>query len=242
MKNLINTNHPLQIEGKIIEIRNQNVILDSDVAEIYGVQTKEITQAIMRNPQKFPDGYVFQLRANEMYELQQNNQFAISQLTDNQDAVTNCDHILKTSQLQTKSKSTTLPKAFTEKGLYMLATILKSDRATEATIEIIETFAKLKQLQANIAALNTIDPEVVEVEVVEKTVEKTGTLLEELLFTATPTSAKTSMEVNLGLIKLKREIISEKNPPQSTNCEFEELKKMIDTMSKQLASLSSQAQ
>jgi hypothetical protein len=104
----------------------------------------------------------------------------------------------------------------------MLATILKSDRATDATIEIIETFAKLKQLQANLAALEAMEPEVLEAEVVEKVVEKTGGLLEELFFTGTPTSAKTSIGVNLGVISLKREITAEKNPLRTSNSEFEE--------------------
>ena len=52
---------PLQIEDKIIEIRNQNVILDCDVATLYGVQTKEVNQAIKNNPEKFPNGFVFEL-------------------------------------------------------------------------------------------------------------------------------------------------------------------------------------
>ena len=112
------------IQNAIIEIRNQKVLLDSQVAEFYGVKTKEINQAVQRNLDKFPQGYIFELSEDEKQEV-----------------VTICDHL---SDLKF---SPNLPKAFTEKGLYMLATILKSQKATETTLQIIETFAKLRDLQ-----------------------------------------------------------------------------------------------
>lgn len=65
-----------QVQDKIIEIHNQNVIIDSDVAELYGVETKQINQAVSRNPDKFPDGYVISLTKQEKEEV-----------------VTNCDHL-----------------------------------------------------------------------------------------------------------------------------------------------------
>ena len=214
---------PLQIEDKIIEIRNQNAILDSDVATLYGVETKRVNEAIKNNPDKFPEGYVFQLKANEYDVLKALSEK--SQQFDNQGAVENFDRTLKTSQLATIfEKTRVLPKVFTEKGLYMLATILKSPQATQATIAIVEAFAKLKQLSNNIAFLNSMDPEVIEPEIVESTMEKTTGLLSDLFFSALPTSAETSVEVNLGLIKAKRSIKSEKPIYQS---EFDELKRMI---------------
>ena len=87
----------------------------------------------------------------------------------------------------------------------MLATILKSQQATETTIAIVEAFAKLKQLSHNLAALQAMEPEVVEPEVIEST----GGLIEELLFAGIPTAAETSIELNLGLMKLKRSVKSE---------------------------------
>ena len=108
-----------EIENKIIEIREQKVILDSDVAKLYDVETKEINQAVSNNPEKFPEGYLFEITKNEL-------------------------DILRSKFLTAKfSKTRVLPKAFTEKGLYMLATILKSPKATQTTIYIIETFDKL---------------------------------------------------------------------------------------------------
>jgi len=99
------------VESKIITVREQQVILDCDVAELYGVRTKEINQAVRNNPEKFPEGYVFQLNNDEKEEL-----------------VKIFDH------LQRVKFSPQLPNAFTEKGLYMLATILKSPLAVQTTI------------------------------------------------------------------------------------------------------------
>jgi hypothetical protein len=103
------------VEDKVIEIRNQHVIIDSDVAQLYGVETKRINEAASRNPEKFPEGYLIELNENEKREV-----------------VANCDH------LASLKFSPNLPNAFTEKGLYMLATILKSPKATETTLGIVE--------------------------------------------------------------------------------------------------------
>ena len=93
------TNLLPQVEEKIITLRDQQVILDCDVAELYGVETKEINQAVRNNPEKFPEGYIFQIDSQEFT-------------------------ILRSKILTAKfSKTRQFPKAFTEKGLYMLATI-----------------------------------------------------------------------------------------------------------------------
>jgi len=188
MQSLINLD---DVNTKIITIRNQSVILDSDVAQLYGVETRRINEAVKRNSEKFPEGYVFHLKINEYDDLQA--LFEKSQSADNQDAVANCDRILKTNQLTIDlGKTTVLPKAFTEKGLYMLATILKSPQAIQATIAIVETFAKLKQLSNDIAYLNSVEPEIIEPEVIERT----GGLLNDLLLSAFPQgTTKTSAEL-----------------------------------------------
>jgi hypothetical protein len=115
------------VQQKIIEIRGQKVIIDSDVAELYGVETKDINKAVKNNPDKFPDGYIFEISKNEKNELVENfHRFA------------NLKH------------STVSPKAFSERGLYMLATILKSFRATATTLAIIETFTKVREISRTI--------------------------------------------------------------------------------------------
>jgi len=229
MKSLINYD---DVNTKIITIRNQNVILDSDVAVLYGVQTKEVNQAIKNNPKKFPEGYVFELSKQEWY-----NQRALTTSTGSKSAhsghvVKNFDHIAENSRKSDGYlKSHAVPKAFTEKGLYMLATILKSNRAIEATIAIVETFAKLKELANNIATLNSIDPEVIEPEVIESTVKRAGGLLNDLFFSALPTSSETSVELNLGLLKAKHSVKSEVPVYQS---EFDNLKRMIEKKNERL--------
>ncbi|MCL2682455.1 MAG: ORF6N domain-containing protein [Bacteroidales bacterium] len=197
MNELINFN---DVNTKIITIRNQNVILDSAVAELYGVETKRVNEAIKNNPDKFPNGYIFEVSNQELVDLR--SKFSTANL----------------------EMTRALPKAFTEKGLYMLATILKSPQATQTTIAIVETFAKLKQLSDNIIALNSMDVEVIEPEIIEST----GGLLSELLFSGLPTSAETSLELNLGLMKLKRTVKSE---DETIKQELSEIKKMLEKLS-----------
>ena len=117
------------IEQFIIEIRDQKVILDSDVAAIYGVETRDVNKAVKNNTDKFPKGYIFEVSKNEMADLRWK---------------------ISTAKL---SKTRASPKAFTEKGLYMLATILKSPQATTATLRIIETFAKVREFSRTAKAL-----------------------------------------------------------------------------------------
>jgi hypothetical protein len=112
-----------QVQSKIIEIRNQKVILDNDVAELYGVETGRINEAVSRNSAKFPDGYLIELTSDEWIAVR--SQIAISLLGGGR---------------------AYKPKAFTERGLYMLATILKSPQAVATTIAIIDTFARVKEL------------------------------------------------------------------------------------------------
>lgn len=122
------------VERKIIVVRDQKVILDCDVADLYGVKTSAINQAVRNNPQKFPEGYYFELNSEE----------------------SDC---LRSKFLTLKKRgrggfSKYNYKAFTERGLYMLATILKSPRATAATIAIIETFARVRSLKRELLELH----------------------------------------------------------------------------------------
>jgi hypothetical protein len=100
------------LKDMIVELRGQSVLLDSDVAEIYGVETKRINEAVKNNPDKFPHGYMFEVSEGEFADLR--SKFSTTKF----------------------AKTRALPKAFTEKGLYMIATILKSKQAIEATFAI----------------------------------------------------------------------------------------------------------
>ena len=97
------------VEEKIITLRNQQVILDCDVAELYGVETKRINEAVSNNPEKFPEGYIFEI--------------------DNQDVASLRSKFSTLKNAGRGQHTKYPPKAFTEKGLYMLATILKSPKA-----------------------------------------------------------------------------------------------------------------
>ena len=110
----MDTNLLPQVEEKIITLRNQQVILDCDVAELYGVETKRINEAVSNNPEKFPEGYIFKLENNEVISLRSK---------------------FSTLKSNGRGQHPKYPhKDFTEKGLYMLATILKSPRAVQTTI------------------------------------------------------------------------------------------------------------
>ena len=115
------------IENKLIKYHDKFVIVDKDVAELYNVATKEVNQAVSNNPTKFPNGYVLELTKEEKTEL-----------------------VKKFDRFSKLKHSTVNPKVFTEKGLYMLATILTSEKAIQTTLNIIETFAKVKELSKNI--------------------------------------------------------------------------------------------
>ena len=120
-----------QVQSHIIEIRQTPIIVDADVAALYGVETKRINEAVRNNPDKFPKDYMFVLTTEELQDLRSKN-----------------------SSTKVSTKSRTLPKAFTEKGLYMLATILKSEQATAVTFAIIETFAKVRSLKRELVELH----------------------------------------------------------------------------------------
>ena len=129
------------VEEKIITIRDTPVILDSDVAELYGVETKRINEAVKNNPDKFPKGYIIQLSKQEWYNVR------ACLMSSNVRKTEDCSKPDENfDQLGTRKHSSALPNAFAEKGLYMLATILKSPQATQTTIDIIEAFAKLREL------------------------------------------------------------------------------------------------
>ena len=120
------------VRDRVVRLRDQDVLLDADVAQLYGVETKEVNKAVRNNPDKFPDGYIFELQQSEK-----------------QYVVENFHHLVRLKF------SPVTPKAFTEKGLYMLATILKSERATQTTIAIIEAFAKLRELSRTIGEMSS---------------------------------------------------------------------------------------
>ncbi len=116
-----------EIEKKIFTIRDSQIMLDRDLAELYGVETKVLNQAVKRNIERFPDEFRFQLNKNEKDEL-----------------VTNCD------RFKVLKHSSSLPYVFTEQGVSMLSAVLTSDVAVKVSIDIINSFVKMRKfLSAN---------------------------------------------------------------------------------------------
>ena len=121
------------IQNKIYEIRGQRVMLDFDLAEIYGVETKVLNQSVKRNIKRFPSDFMFQLTKEET-DLYLKSQIVTSS---------------SRSQFVTLNKRGTnvkyLPYAFTEHGVTMLSGILRSDTAIQANIQIVRAFISLRQ-------------------------------------------------------------------------------------------------
>lgn len=172
------------VESKILLLRKQQVLLDSDVADLYGVKTRDVNKAVKNNPKKFPEGYLFELTASEKRGLVENFH-----------------------RFNPLKHSTVIPKAFTEKGLYMLATILKSKRATQTTLSIIETFSQLRDLTRNIKALSLVKDE----EKQKILLNESGKIITHLFGEAlSPSESETSLELNFAVLKLKHTIKKKK--------------------------------
>lgn len=118
----------VRIEGLIYEIRGRRVMLDSDLAALYGVETRELNQAVSRNLQRFPEDFMFQLTDEEFDSLR-------SQIV-----------ILKTGRGQHRKY---IPRVFTEQGVAMLSGVLNSSRAVRVNIEIMRAFVRLRRALAN---------------------------------------------------------------------------------------------
>ncbi|MDE5915149.1 MAG: ORF6N domain-containing protein [Duncaniella sp.] len=175
-----------EIENAVIELRGLRVILDADVARLYGVETKRVNEAVRNNPDKFPDGYILSLDKIETENLRSK---------------------FSTANLSTKSR--VLPKAFTEKGLYMLSTILKSPVATQTTIGIVETFARLRELSRTVSALTTVPADTDER---KSLMVQSGEILADLLDDSlSTTDSETTFELNFAVLKLKHTVKRKKN-------------------------------
>jgi len=183
-----------KVEEKILEIRGQKVIVDRDVAALYGVETREVNQAVSRNPDKFPEGYIIALESDEWESLR--SQFVT----------------LEGSGRGQHTKY--LPSAFTEKGLYMLATILKSPAATQTTIAIVEAFANLRELSRVMSQLPEAEDEAQQ----KSLMQRSGDILADILDSGTfdVTGDETTIEMNLAFVKVKRTIKREKRQGQDT--------------------------
>ena len=167
------------LKDMIIELREQSILLDSDVTHLYGVETKRINEAVKNNPDKFPQDYMFEISMGEFADLRSK---------------------ISTAKF---SKTRVMPKAFTEKGLYMLATILHSKHAMEATFVIIETFTKIRELSRNVKELSTVQDKAQQKVLMQRSGELIAEILDEDLQTS---DAETSIELNFAVLKFKHTV------------------------------------
>jgi hypothetical protein len=118
------------IERRILVIRGQRIMVDADLAMLYGVATKRLKEQVKRNPGRFPRDFMFELTAKEKGEV-----------------VANCDHLTKLKY------SPYLPLVFSEHGVLMLANVLNNPRAIEMSVQIVRTFVRLRTMLATHKAL-----------------------------------------------------------------------------------------
>ena len=125
---------PKPIESLILTIRGRKVMIDSDLATVYGVETRALNQAVKRNAERFPEDFTFQLSATEKSEV-----------------ITNCDHLARLRFAKSR------PFAFTEHGAIMAATILNSPQAVSMSVYVVRAFIQMReQLAANAAILKRL--------------------------------------------------------------------------------------
>ena len=177
-----------EVEDKIAVIRNQEVIADADVAALYGVLTKEVNQAVRNNPDKFPMHYMFELTSNELQDLRSK---------------------ILTSNVSVMNRKPT--KVFTERGLYMLATVLKGERARNITFAIIETFAKVRELKRELLELHQETDKKKQA----SKMQHFGEVLTDIVMPDLQTSeTESSLEINFLIGKIKHTVkrVRKENP------------------------------
>lgn len=177
--------NPSDIKSRMLVLRNQAVLLDRDVAAAYQVETREINQAVRNNPDKFPEGFVWELEGEELETLR--------------------SKILTLDQRSGRGHHSKHGyKVFTERGLYMLATILKGKVATRATLAIINTYAQVRAMVSDMEALQTKkDGSPEQTGLLARIGEKFAELIDDNLTTKT---VETEIELNLSMIKIRRKI------------------------------------
>ena len=176
-----------EVRSKIVVIRQEKVIADADVAALYGVETKRVNEAVRNNPEKFPDKFMFVLTKDELDYLRS-----------------------KISTTKVSGMSRTLPKVFTERGLYMLATILKGARALDATFAIIETFAEVRSLKRELVELHKETDKQKQAEKMQRFGEALSDIVMPDLET---TETESTLELNFLIGKIKHTVKRIKKNP-----------------------------
>ncbi len=168
------------IQQKIFEIRGQKVILDRDLAALYQVETRVLNQAVKRNIDRFPEDFMFQLTLEEWKTI--SSQFVTTSKNISSQVV-----ILNAN----KRPLTSLPYAFTEHGVVMLASLLRSETAVTMSVQITRAFVAMRQTIAALATTAT------KVELLNEKVERLNMYIEEVLHDQNDINEEVSMQLEL---------------------------------------------
>ena len=169
-----------KVKDKIAVIRDVEVIADADVAALYGVETKRVNEAVRNNPDKFPARYMFELSKSELRDLRSK---------------------ISTTNVSSMNRKPT--KVFTERGLYMLATILKSEQARDMTFAIIETFVKVRELKHELLDLHKETDKSKQ----QSKMQHFGEVLTDIVMPDLQTSeTESSLEINFLIGKIKHTV------------------------------------
>jgi hypothetical protein len=134
------------IATRILVIRGQKVMLDTDLAYIYGVATKALNQAVKRNRERFPDDFAFQLNASEAARLRSQIAISSAQRLDVNRDFSNRSQIVTGSQKHRDPRAS--PWVFTEHGALMAANVLRSKRAVQMSVHVVRAFVRLREMVA----------------------------------------------------------------------------------------------
>ena len=173
------------VKNRMVVVRGCASLLDRDVAALYGVEIRAINQAVKNNPGKFPEGYVLELDNDEVKSLR--------------------SKILIIEKPGRGHHSKYGYKVFTERGLYMLATILKGEQAVRTTLAIIETYAQVRELARTMSALQNVKDGGTEQ---QSLLHRTGEILANVVSrNLTTQSSETEIELNFAVVKIRHKII-----------------------------------
>jgi hypothetical protein len=135
-----------QIVSRILLVRGQKIMLDADLAQLYGVTTKALNQTVKRNAKRFPEDFAFKLTPAEAGILRSQIATSSLQLTDPKDDFLNRSQIVTGSQKHRDPRL--LPWVFTEHGALMAANLLRSDRAVQMSLHVVRAFVRLREMVA----------------------------------------------------------------------------------------------
>ena len=170
-----------EVKSKMLLLRGQPVLLDRDVAALYGVETKALNQAVKRNIERFPEGYILTMTPDECSRSQ-----------------------LVTLNGGRGSNIKYMPHVFTERGLYMLATILRGERAVNTSLAIVETYAQVRAMVRDMETLQTLkDGSPEQAAQLSQAGHRLASIIGENLST---TSTRTTIELNLAVLKITHEV------------------------------------